>query len=164
MIICHRGPCLMTSTYSLPSILFLLLFGLMGCSEKAQRFAAIAAFGGGAHHVNTFDTHLAFGLCGAVKGGAIVSQDGTFLGRLTSEADRDSVFNEFGPYGSEFSDTSIWNEFGQYGGEFSEYSPFNEFAAHPPLLIIGGHPAAHLSVSEIGASAVHPYDLMRCRY
>ena len=139
----------MTSTYSLPSILFLLLFGLMGCSEKAQRFAAIAAFGGGAHHVNTFDTHLAFG---------------TFLGRLTSEADRDSVFNEFGPYGSEFSDTSIWNEFGQYGGEFSEYSPFNEFAAHPPLLIIGGHPAAHLSVSEIGASAVHPYDLMRCRY
>jgi|TARA_R100000049_G_C1933052_1_gene76897 hypothetical protein len=154
----------MTSTYSLPSILFLLLFGLMGCSEKAQRFAAIAAFGGGAHHVNTFDTHLASGLCGAVKGGAIVSQDGTFLGRLTSEADRDSVFNEFGPYGSEFSDTSIWNEFGQYGGEFSEYSPFNEFAAHPPLLIIGGHPAAHLSVSEIGASAVHPYDLMRCRY
>lgn len=102
--------------------------------------------------------------CRAIQGAAIVAQDGTFLGTVSSSFNQDSIFNEFGPHGNEFSSTSIWNEFSQYGGEFSTYSPFNEFTSSPPLIIINNRPAAKLSVSQTDPSAVHPYALKQCRF
>lgn len=69
----------------------------------------------------------------------IIAHDGQFLGKLTSNSfDSDSLLNEFGPYGSEFSPTSIFNNFGNYGGEFSALSPFNEFSSTPPKIFING--------------------------
>lgn len=59
-----------------------------------------------------------------------------FLGCLTcSEFHSESVFNQFGRYGSAISSTSIWNSFSQYGSRFSSYSVCNEFATSPPRVI-----------------------------
>ena len=59
-----------------------------------------------------------------------------YLGCLTcNKFCSESVFNEFGRYGSKFSSTSIWNEFGTYGSELSQYSPWNQFALHPPIIV-----------------------------
>lgn len=79
----------------------------------------------------------------------IVSNDGQFLGKLTSnEIDNDSLLNEFGPYGSEFSPTSIFNQFGTYGSEFSVLSPFNEFSSSPPKIFVNGQLYGYLTENE----------------
>jgi hypothetical protein len=72
--------------------------------------------------------------------------DGTFLGSLDrNDFAYDSIFNHFGPYGSEFSPTSIFNEFGIYGGEFSTLSPFNSFTTTPPVIVIDRRDVAYLT-------------------
>jgi hypothetical protein len=48
------------------------------------------------------------------------------------EYDSNSINNQFGSYGSQFSSTSIRNQFSQYGSEFSTYSACNQFASNPP--------------------------------
>jgi HYDIN/CFA65/VesB family protein len=61
---------------------------------------------------------------------------GVFLGCYScNRLDSDSVFNEFGSYGSRFSSTSIWNHFSDYGSKFSSDSACNEFASNPPVLV-----------------------------
>jgi len=85
----------------------------------------------------------------------------TYLGTLTTNKfDTESVFNEFGIYGSEFSSKSIYNEFGTFGSEFSIYSPFNEFTSKPPLIIdADGNVVGRLSVNEFVIGAVSPYTI-----
>ena len=59
-----------------------------------------------------------------------------YLGKLNaSEYDSESIWNEYGKYGSEYNSNSIWNEYGKYGSEYSNYSPFNEYASHPPVIV-----------------------------
>lgn len=36
---------------------------------------------------------------------------------------------------SKYDSESIWNEYGKYGSEYSSYSPFNEYASYPPILV-----------------------------
>ena len=50
----------------------------------------------------------------------------------------ESVFNQFGQYGSRFSQTSIWNHFAQYGSEFNTNGACNQFASNPPILLNTG--------------------------
>ena len=58
-----------------------------------------------------------------------------FLGKLTNNKyDKDSVYNEYGDYGSKYSKTCIFNNYGTYGGEYSKYSPFNKYATNPPII------------------------------
>lgn len=60
----------------------------------------------------------------------------TYLGCWTcSEFTSDSVFNQFGRYGSRFSQTSIWNHFSPYGSQFASTSACNQFATSPPRLV-----------------------------
>jgi hypothetical protein len=60
----------------------------------------------------------------------------TFLGCLTcSEFDPNSVHNQFGPYGNQFSGESIFNHFSEYGSKFSTTSACNKYAADPPVLV-----------------------------
>jgi len=47
----------------------------------------------------------------------------------------ESVFNQFGKYGSRFSQTSIWNHFSPYGSEFNTNGACNQFATNPPILL-----------------------------
>jgi hypothetical protein len=82
----------------------------------------------------------------------IMAEDGTYLGKLTSnELDTDSLLNEFGPYGNQFSPKSIFNEFGTYGSEFSSQSPNNEFASTPPKIYVNGKLYGYLTVNEFKA-------------
>jgi uncharacterized protein YxeA len=92
----------------------------------------------------------------------IYSNDGkTYLGKLTAnEFDTDSVYNEFGTYGSKFSSTSIMNEFGTYGSKFSSYSAFNEFASDPPIILDGnGNVVGYLTINSFKTGGVSPIGL-----
>lgn len=48
------------------------------------------------------------------------SDHDVFLGKLNADC-----------YDSE----SIWNEYGTYGNEYSSYSPWNEYASTPPVVV-----------------------------
>ncbi len=90
----------------------------------------------------------------------LYSSDGTYLGKLTTNKyDLESIFNEFGSYGSEFSSTSIWNEFSQYGSKFSNKSAFNEFAYDPPYMMLDGEEVGRLTVNEFVSGAISPIGL-----
>lgn len=67
----------------------------------------------------------------------LYSNDGrTYLGKLvTSKYDTDSVFNEYGTYGSSYSSNSIWNKYGKYGSQYSLESINNEYATRPPQIV-----------------------------
>lgn len=60
----------------------------------------------------------------------------TFLGCLTCGSyDPDSVYNEYGLYGSRYGVASIFNDFGQFGSRHSPYSPCNRFGSQPPVVV-----------------------------
>lgn len=143
--------------------LFAILL-ILGCSENSRRFATTVLFGGEAKGYPAASGFASNTFCDSILGATFVAQDGTFLGAMKSELDQGSVLNEFGPHGNEFSAVSIWNEYGNYGSAFGSYSAFNEFASYPPLILINGQVAGHLSVSKSMRSAIHPYALKQCRY
>lgn len=91
-------------------------------------------------------------------GASVIANDGeqSFLGKIESAVIGDSIFNEFGRYGSEFATKSIWNEFGRYGSEFATHSPFNEFTSSPPLIMRDGKVIGYLTVNELLEGAVDP--------
>jgi len=60
----------------------------------------------------------------------------TYLGCLTcGRYSTESIFNEYGPYGSKYSSTSIWNKYGLFGSPYSQYSPWNPYASDPPVIV-----------------------------
>lgn len=76
----------------------------------------------------------------------LVAEDGQYLGRLTSNTfDTNSIANEYGPYGSQYSSTSIFNEYGQYGSQYSHLSPRNPYTTTPPRLFLRGQLNARVS-------------------
>jgi hypothetical protein len=58
------------------------------------------------------------GLKSDLKGGKIIAEDGTFLGKIEGKYSSDSIFNEYGTYGS----------------EYSSQSPFNKYSSTPPKI------------------------------
>jgi hypothetical protein len=87
----------------------------------------------------------------------IEAADGTFLGKLNpNEYDSDSIFNEYGNFGSEYSPTSIFNEYGSYGGQYSNLSPFNEYSSTPPKIIVNGQLIGYLTVNEYISPRIDP--------
>ena len=103
-------------------------------------------------------------LCEVVHGATVVAQDGEFLGIIGSEAETDSILNEYGTFGSEYSSDSIWNEYDTYGGEYSSLSPFNRYTSTPPVLVKDGKAIAYLTVNRALEPAVNPYVLKSCDY
>jgi len=82
----------------------------------------------------------------------IIANDKTYLGNLIpNQFDQKSIFNTYGPYGSEFSQTSIFNKFSPYGSEFSALSPFNQFSQTPPKIYLNGKLYGHLTVNKFVA-------------
>lgn len=76
----------------------------------------------------------------------IIAADGGFLGVITADqSDQDSIFNEYGIYGSRYSDHSIFNRSGKYGSEDSAYSPFNRHTSTPPKIFHQGKEIAYLT-------------------
>ncbi len=61
-----------------------------------------------------------------------------FLGSTTlPENDPDSIWNEWGKYGSKDSPLSMFNPHGMYGSSVSPYSPWNPYASNLPALYTG---------------------------
>lgn len=59
-----------------------------------------------------------------------------YLGKINaSKYDSESIWNEYGKYGSRYNSKSIWNEYGTYGSKYNSYSPFNDYASNPPILV-----------------------------
>ena len=58
-----------------------------------------------------------------------------YLGCINCSAyDDNSIWNEYGDYGSSYSDVSIWNNYSEFGSEYEDYSPWNSYASNPPKL------------------------------
>lgn len=59
-----------------------------------------------------------------------------FLGCLSCDKyDPESIWNEYGDYGSKYASESIWNEHGDYGSKYSDYSPWNPYGQNPPIIV-----------------------------
>lgn len=91
----------------------------------------------------------------------LYSYDGkTYLGKLTTNKyDVDSVFNEYGLYGSKYSITSIWNEYGIYGSKYANTSAFNKLATEPPIVYEDGVAVGYISKNTTFAYTVDPNNL-----
>ena len=90
-----------------------------------------------------------------------------YLGCLNcSEFEKDSVYNQYGPYGSEFSKISIYNHFGPFGSSFSDLSPCNPFANYPPVVVDqDGNFYGYLTLNEFHHLAIrNPKILKWLRY
>jgi len=101
---------------------------------------------------------------GTIKGPLLLfadNKDKTYLGKLTTNSsDTDSIFNDYGTYGSKYNQNSIWNDYGTFGGKFSAYSPFNEFSATPPLIVdSNGNIVGRLTVNKFVQGAISPYTI-----
>lgn len=90
----------------------------------------------------------------------LLASDGQFLGKLClNNFDAESILNEFGPYGSKFSNTSIYNQFSMYGSQFSSLSPFNLYTSTPPTIYLRGNRVGYLSVNKFIMNTVDPQQL-----
>lgn len=59
-----------------------------------------------------------------------------YLGCINCDSyNSNSIWNEYGTYGSSYNSKSIWNSYGSYGSEYSSTSPFNSYASHPPVIV-----------------------------
>ncbi len=92
------------------------------------------------------------------NGASIIAADHerTFLGKIDNAFTNDSIFNKFGPYGSEFAAESIWNRFGRYGSKFSVHSPFNDLTSSAPFIVKNGKVIGILTVNQALPGAVDP--------
>ena len=79
-----------------------------------------------------------------------------YLGNISNEFDVDSIFNNYGLYGSKYGIDSIWNQYGLYGSEFSLHSPFNEFSIDAPIIVKDGKVVGRLTVNKSVSGAVDP--------
>ena len=83
--------------------------------------------------VAVFSFNLAYSQTLLLYGG---EDHDVYLGKLNaSEYDSESIWNEYGRFGSKYNANSIWNEYGRYGSAYSSYSPFNEYATYPPIIV-----------------------------
>ena len=49
--------------------------------------------------------------------------------------EKDSVFNSYGDYGSEYRNESLFNSYSDYGSDYSNYSACNSYANKPPVIV-----------------------------
>ncbi len=97
-------------------------------------------------------------VCAILDGAVIIAQDdaNTYLGKISSPYDSDSIFNEYGTYGNEYSSSSIWNEYSKFGNEYNSYSPFNEYSSKPPMLIKSRSLIGYLTTNKYIQGGISP--------
>ena len=78
------------------------------------------------------------------------SNSDVYLGCLNcNNYDANSIWNEYGTYGSEYNSNSIWNEYGTYGSEYNSYSPWNEYSSTPPVVVdVDGNFYGYFTLNE----------------
>ena len=85
-----------------------------------------------------------------------VGNNHVYLGSITGKFTLDSIFNEYGKYGSKYRVNSIWNEYGKYGSQYSPQSPFNPYSFNPPVIVRDGQIIGRLTVNKHLPQAVSP--------
>ena len=97
-------------------------------------------------------------ICDIVKGAVLIAQDNknTFLGKITNSYDSESIFNEYGTYGSEYNSASIWNQYATFGSEYNSYSPHNSYTATPPMIIKNRKILGYLTANKSINNSVSP--------
>jgi hypothetical protein len=77
-----------------------------------------------------------------------------YLGCLNcNKFSTNSVWNQYGTYGSKFSTTSIWNSYGTYGSAYSIYSPWNKSGMKPPIVVDnGGNFYGYFTINSFSAN------------
>jgi hypothetical protein len=62
----------------------------------------------------------------------------TFLGCVNcNEYHAQSVFNQYGSFGSSYSSTSVLNKYAEFGSKYSSYGACNPHASDPPVVVDG---------------------------
>jgi hypothetical protein len=97
-------------------------------------------------------------VCDIVKGAILVAQDdkNTYLGKITNSYDSESIFNEYGTYGSEYNSKSIWNQYATFGSEHSRYSPHNSYTSTPPMIIKNKKIIGYLTANKSIKPSISP--------
>src|SRR3990167_8586229 len=96
-----------------------------------------------------------------IKEPYIVAADDQFLGIIsTKKSESDSIFNEYGIYGSKYSGLSISNENGTYGSNESVYSAYNELTSTPPKIMMKTKPVAFLTKNKQITNCIDPDNLI----
>ena len=101
---------------------------------------------------------LANDLCEVVKGAVLIAQDekNTYLGKITNAYDSESIFNDYGTYGSEYNSSSIWNTYATFGSEYSAYSPHNAYTTTPPMIVKNRKVLGYLTANKSIKASVTP--------
>lgn len=86
----------------------------------------------------------------------------TYLGCLNcSEYASDSVFNNYGSFGSPYGMNSIFNHYSQYGSPYSMYSACNPYASDPPVIVDeAGNFYGRLTINIYNSQATHDQDIL----
>jgi hypothetical protein len=89
-------------------------------------------------------------VCDVVKGAVLIAQDdkNTYLDKITNPYDSESIFNEYGTYGSPYNSSSIWNQYATFGSEYSMYSPTNAYTSTPPMIVKNKKVLGYLSTNK----------------
>jgi hypothetical protein len=97
----------------------------------------------------------------ALKGALIFAQDNkqTYLGKIENKYNSESIFNEYGTYGSKYSSDSIWNEYSTFGNKYSTYSPFNSYCSSPPVIVKNGQIIGYLTTNDYISGGISPHIL-----
>lgn len=87
----------------------------------------------------------------------LMASDGQYLGKLClNKFDAESILNEYGAYGSRYSNTSIYNQYSMYGSQYSSLSPFNLYTSTPPVIYLRGIKCGFLSINNYLMGAIDP--------
>lgn len=95
----------------------------------------------------------------SLKDSKIFAQDDkkSYLGKIADEYDPESIFNEYGTYGSEHSASSIWNEYSTFGNEYNSLSPFNDYCSKPPVIEKNGEIIGYITTNKSLSIGISPY-------
>lgn len=91
------------------------------------------------------------------NGAYLMAQDGQMLGKLnTNKFDQESILNQYGPFGSEYSNTSIFNKYSPYGSEYGAFSIRNPYCTTPPKLFLNAAFFAFVSANQYIKPRISP--------
>ena len=95
-----------------------------------------------------------YSLANLLNGSIIIAQDNnnTFLGKISSSYDYQSIFNEYGSFGNKYSTKSIWNQ-------LSIYYTFDELSTRPPMIVKNDRIIGYITTNKEIRGGVSPYTI-----
>jgi hypothetical protein len=97
------------------------------------------------------------GTAATTSGAYLIAEDGQLLGKLNNDAyDQESILNQYGPFGSQYSNTSIFSKYSPYGSEYGALSIHNPYCTTPPKLYLSDQFFAYVSVNQYVNPRISP--------